>query len=130
MNAFFVPAAAIVGIFLLNILKRYSPLFAATAQIALTALVLVSVFGSIKNIFGDVGAMLYETGVNGMGLEVMLKVFGLLLIGGTVSDICRDSGETALANAVELFTRVLSVACVLPTFSAVVKIALEFFSGE
>ena len=64
---------------------------------------------------------------SGMGeissyLKIMFKVLGIALITQIISDICRDSGESALAGQTEVAAKILIVTLILPLLQAVVEV--------
>ena len=52
----------------------------------------------------------------------MLKVLVIALVTQIVSDMCRDSGESALAGQTETAAKIMIVAVVLPLIQAVLKV--------
>lgn len=125
-----VAAIAVLGVILSAVLKRYAPMYVLPAEIALVIFVFVLGLSEIKDIAGEAYSLFFDTGVSETGLKTLLKIFGLLCVGTVTSDICRDASEGAVADTVELFTKTAAVLAAFPAFSAVIKIALEFFSGE
>lgn len=55
-------------------------------------------------------------------LKIMFKVLGIALITQIISDLCRDSGESALASQTEVAAKIFIVALILPLLQAVVKV--------
>lgn len=129
MTALGVLAAALFGVFVLAVLKRYSPNIAAIAEAALVLFILFCVFKNFKDVFSEAGAILGETEISAGGIKIMLKIFGLLSAGALVSDICRDNSESALGSACDLFVRVLAAIAAMPVFISVIKVALEYLQN-
>lgn len=129
MTALGVLAAALFGVFVLAVLKRYSPNIAAIAEAALVLFILFCVFKNFKEVFSEAEAILGETEISAGGIKIMLKIFGLLSAGALVSDICRDNSESALGSACDLFVRVLAAIAAMPVFISVIKVALEYLQN-
>ena len=55
-------------------------------------------------------------------LKIMFKVLGVALLAQTVADLCRDSGESALAGQTETAAKILIVVMILPLLSAVTEV--------
>lgn len=130
MSSLAVAALAVFGVLVSAVLKRYAPTYALVFEAALAVFVFISAFSGVKDAVSDAYTLFFGTGISDTGLKIILKVFGLLCVGTLAADICRDASESAVADAVELFTKTVAVLTAFPAFSAVVKIALEFFSGE
>lgn len=129
MTALGVLAAALFGVFVLAVLKRYSPNIAAIAEAALVLFILFCIFKNFKEVFSEAEAILGETEISAGGIKIMLKIFGLLSAGALVSDICRDNSESALGSACDLFVRVLAAIAAMPVFISVIKVALEYLQN-
>ncbi len=129
MTALGVLAAALFGVFVLAVLKRYSPNIAVIAEAALVLFILFCVFKNFKEVFSEAEAILGETEISAGGIKIMLKIFGLLSAGALVSDICRDNSESALGSACDLFVRVLAAIAAMPVFISVIKVALEYLQN-
>jgi len=55
-------------------------------------------------------------------IRLMLKVLAITLLTQLMSNLCRDSGETALAGVTELCAKAAVIALVLPVFESVITI--------
>ncbi len=54
-------------------------------------------------------------------VHLMLKTLGIAMISQFIADICRDSGESALAGQTEVVTKIIIIAMIMPLFEAVIK---------
>lgn len=52
----------------------------------------------------------------------MVKILGITLITQFIIDLCRDSGENALASQTEITSKILILIMVMPMFEAVMNI--------
>ncbi len=55
-------------------------------------------------------------------LRIMFKVLGIALITQVISDLCRDSGESALAGQTEVAAKIIIVSLILPLLQTVIKV--------
>jgi stage III sporulation protein AD len=55
-------------------------------------------------------------------ISLMLKILIISLLSQFVSDICRDSGENALANQSEIASKIIIIILTLPLFESVINI--------
>ncbi len=58
-------------------------------------------------------------------LPLMLKAVGISLVTSTSADICRDSGENAIASKVELLGKCEILALSLPLLTAMAELITE-----
>lgn len=119
---------AVAGIVFLVLLKRNAPSFAILGEITLVAITVLTVVPEIEKMLSLFDSFQELSTVSATALKIMLKVFGILAVGGVVSDICRDNGESAVAGVVELSMKILAISGALPVFTAVIEIASTFFN--
>ncbi len=111
-------AALIMGMFL----RRHNK----TVSLLLIMFACAAIFFESITSLSDIVASLNEL-ASGMGeissyLKIMFKVLGIALITQIISDICRDSGESALAGQTEVAAKILIVTLILPLLQAVVEV--------
>ncbi len=118
---------AVAGIVFLVLLKRNAPTFAILGEITLVLITILAIVPEIEKMISLFNSFQDISSVSGTSLKIMFKVFGILAVGGVVSDICRDNGESAVAGVVELSMKILAISGALPVFAAVIEIASTFF---
>lgn len=118
----------LAGVVLLFLLKHNAPSFAILGELTLVAIIVLAIVPEIKNLTSLFSSLQELSVVSEASLKIMLKAFGMLLVGAVVADICRDNGECAVAGVVELSVKILAISCALPVFTAVTEIALTFFN--
>lgn len=74
------------------------------------------------NTFREFG---HISGINFAYLELMGKILGTAFLAGLAADICKDSGENALAAKIELAGKVIIIVLSLPILKAVLNGLLE-----
>lgn len=119
---------AIAGVVFLLLLKRSAPNFAVVGEIALVAVVLLSIIPEIKTLLSVLEGFQDISSASSTAIKIMFKAFGILASGAIAADVCRDNGESAVAGVVELSVKILAISVALPVFTAVVEIASAFFN--
>lgn len=114
----------LAAVLLLILLKQSRPEYAFLLKMAVLLLVLLSLFGGIGTAVNEFSALWQTVGTDNALLKVMLKALGLALTAQIASDICKDSGENALASAVELAGKLGIVLMALPVAAELVEICL------
>ena len=110
--------ALVFGIFL----KQYNKTAALLITLVSSVLIFWQAASSLADIMGElksITAGLLETAAN---MKNMFKVLVIALVTQIVSDMCRDSGESALAGQTETAAKIMIVAVVLPLIQAVLKV--------
>ena len=120
---------SIAGVILIAILKNSFSSYAVIARIALVCLIILSIVPQMNEIINMLHRIEFNEYFSSEAISVMLKMFAILTVGAVASDICRDNGENAVANGVDLSVKILAISCGLPVFSAVINVAISFFNG-
>ncbi len=64
-------------------------------------------------------------GVNGEFLGILIKITGISFLTEFASSVCKDAGETAIANKVDLSGKVIIVAISIPIISALLETLIK-----
>lgn len=120
---------AIVGVVLIALLKNSGSSYNILLQIGVMAVILISVIPDIKALLSSVNDIGIADDVSMESMKIMMKIFSVLTVGTLCADVCRDNGESAIADAVELSSKVIAVGCAIPVITAVVSIAVSFLKG-
>lgn len=94
-------------------------------SIGVCVLVMVSVCAYLTPVAEQINALFKKTQLDYQYLETLWKSIGICYLTGIASDVCRDSGEGALASVAELWGRVTLLLLMLP----MAKTLLEIMTG-
>lgn len=122
-------ACALVGLFLLLLLRSRSPAFALALQISLFALLVVAMLPEAKELYERCTSLVSLSTVDTSLFSAMLKAFGILTLGGITADLCRDNSEGAIADLVEIAVKLLALCAAFPVIAGVVEAALSFLGN-
>lgn len=111
-------AALILGMFL----RRHNKTVSLLLIMFACAAVFFESISSLSEIVDSLNELASGMGEISSYLKVMFKVLGIALITQIISDICRDSGESALAGQTEVAAKILIVTLILPLLQAVVEV--------
>lgn len=118
-----------MGVVLISLLKNSGSAYSALVQIGVMCVILISVIPDIRSLMSSVNDMGIAEDVSMESIKIMIKIFSVLTVGAFCSDICRDNGESAIADTVELSSKVIAVGCAMPVITAVVSVAVSFLKG-
>ena len=111
-------AALILGMFL----RRHNKTVSLLLIMFACAAVFFESISSLSEIVDSLNELASGMGEISSYLKIMFKVLGIALITQIISDICRDSGESALAGQTEVAANILIVTLILPLLQAVVEV--------
>lgn len=111
-------ALCIIGAVLATLLKQYCREQAVFSSIAVCVMVVTAVITCISPVAEKMELLFAQTQLSQEYLRTLWKAVGICYITGIAADICRDSGEQALASVAELWGRVSLLLLSLPMIDA------------
>ena len=104
------------------IMRQYKSEYAVITAIAAAAVIYGAVFGQFGQIIDFLSELSSRIENGGAYLSVLLKCFAAAVITEIGCDICRDSGETALAAKLQTAGKTAIVVMAIPLFREVLAI--------
>jgi len=96
-----------------------------TAAITLSILVGATIFLMMLTKIGTIIDILQQladrANVNQFYLATILKIIGIAYIAEFGSQMCKDSGETAIASKIEFAAKILIMILAIPIFAAILE---------
>ncbi len=116
---------AFLAVIIILILKQYRPEFAMYTSIIAGALILFLSIGKLDSIIQLLNTIATKTQGNGQFLGVLLKMTGIAFLTEFAVSVCKDSGETAIANKVDLGGKIIIVAISVPIISTLLETIIK-----
>lgn len=116
---------AFLALIIILILKQYKPEYAIYVSILGGLLILLMSLGKLDGIIGLLNNIATSTKVNGQFLAILLKITGIAFLTEFAVSICKDSGETAIANKVDLGGKVIIIAISVPIISELLETVVK-----
>lgn len=105
---------AIAGAVLSQLLRQYRPELAIAIPILTSVFVIgmcVPYLGAVLEMFEDIAQ---RAGIELEHMKIVLKITGVAYICQFAADICRDSGEGAIAGKIELGGKIVIITLSMP----------------
>lgn len=112
---------ALVTVFIALLLKQYKPEFVVYISIIAGILIFSIILPKLSAIIELLDDFNSKLGVNSQFLGILLKIMGIAYISEFATNICKDSGETAIASKVELGAKILIIAMSIPILGTVIE---------
>jgi len=128
MNIVSFCGTAIIVCVLALVLRRQKPEMSLLITIAAGAVLFFIIIDSLIPALNAIGNIVENTGAEEY-IEAVFKAFGICLVTGIGSEICKDAGQNAVAGYIETAGRVSILIVSLPMLSAVLSSAAEIISG-
>lgn len=117
-----IAALSLCAVILINVVKSFKPEFGVLTAVACSVLILFFLLDSIKYAFAYI-ANLYaglETGKT--YFPIIIKVLAIAYITEFTSQLCKDTGETAIASKVELGGKIIIFCVAIPVFTSILNL--------
>ncbi|MCI8818478.1 MAG: stage III sporulation protein AD [Oscillibacter sp.] len=115
----------VVAALLSLVVRRGSPESALLLTLGATAVVVLSLAGSLESLMEFLGRLIEESGLSRELFVPLYKTVGIALVVKLGSSLCRDAGESALSSVVETAGAVCALLAALPLLRAVLALLLE-----
>ncbi len=112
---------AIISLFIVLLLKQYKPEFVVHISIIAGILMFSIIVPKFSAILELLNSLADKLGANAQFFSILLKITGIAYISEFASNICKDSGETAIASKVELGAKIIIIAMSIPILGAVLE---------
>lgn len=116
---------AFASVFIIVLLKQYKPEFVVHISILAGILIFLMILPKLSAILELLNNFTEKLGVNSQFFGILLKITGIAYLAEFASNICKDSGETAIATKVELGAKVIIIAMSIPILGAVLETIIE-----
>lgn len=120
-SAILVVVALVISILLRQYGKKE---IALMVQIAAGGIVMISVILQITDIVTQLTDLANHIGLNISYIKLLIKVLGICIITQFVCEICKDSGESALASQIEFAGKIVVVGLMLPLLKSIISLVV------
>jgi len=115
----------IMALIIIIILKQYKPEFAVyTSIIAGIAILLLSLsqMSGVINLLKDISS---RANISSEFLGIILKITGIAILTEFAVSICQDSGESAIANKIDIGGKIMIITMSIPIISSLLETILK-----
>ena len=107
------------------ILKQYKPEFALYISLISGIIIIFLVFDKLGNIINLLKNISSKSGVNSEFLKLLLKMTGIAFVTEFAINICKDSGEGAIASKIEIGSKIIIISMSIPIISNLLEVILK-----
>jgi stage III sporulation protein AD len=129
MDIFRIAAVGICGVMIAAVVKGYKPEFATYVVIATVLVIFTMVIFKLTSVFEFLGEIYNQISYGKSFFPIILKVLAVAYIADFTAQICKDSGETAIASKVELAGKVMIFYLAIPVMVSVMELINKMLPG-
>lgn len=115
----------LVALILIIIIKQYRPEFAIYISIISGIIIFFYAIDKLTNIIDLLKQICNQSGVNNKYLGILIKMTGIAFLAEFAISICKDAGESSLANKVELGSKAIVISMSIPIIHNLLEIILN-----
>lgn len=115
----------LIALIIIIILKQYKPEFVIYISLIAGAIILFLVMDKLTGIIGILSNLSNKAGINSEFLGILLKITGIAFLTEFAVSICNDSGETAIANKIDLGGKIIIIAISIPIISSLLELMIK-----
>ncbi len=109
--------------------RAYRPELSLQIGVAAGLMLLIYALGEVGGAFAELSSYVERFGIPASYIAAMLKVTGIVYLIQFAAEVCRDSGENAVAAKTELAGRVMILVVCLPVIKTVFELIVELAGG-
>ena len=128
MDLFQAVSVGMVGAVLALMLKEWKPELSVAVSIATGIFLLFGVFEELREVFSEFSGLMERGGVDLRYFQIVVKIIGISYLAQFGSSICRDSGQSAIAEKIELAGKAAVVSLTLPILIAFLEFVIQALS--
>ena len=118
-------AIGFIAIITIIIIKQYRPEFAIYISIIAGIFMLYIAMDKLNGIVSLLQSISEKAGINHVFLEILLKITGIAFLSEFAINICKDTGDSAIASKVELGSKIIIISMSIPIISSLMELILN-----
>ena len=115
----------LIGLIIIIIMKQYKPDFVIYVSLIVGTIILFMIMDKLNGIIGILTSLSNKASINSEFLVILLKITGIAFLTEFAVSICNDSGETAIANKIDLGGKIIIIAISIPIISALLELIIK-----
>ena len=115
----------LIALVIILILKQYKPEYAIYVSLIAGIIILTLSLGQLSGIINLLKDISSKANINTKLLSLLLKITGISFLTEFAVSVSKDSGETAIANKIDLGGKVLIIVISMPIITALLEIVLK-----
>lgn len=115
----------LTALIIIIILKQYKPEFAVYTSIIAGIFILLLSLSQISGIINLLKDISSKANINSQFLGIILKITGIAILTEFAVSICQDSGESAIANKIDIGGKIMIITLSLPIISSLLETILK-----
>ena len=115
----------LVALIIIVILKQYRPEFAMYVSLSAGVIIFALIFTKLSGIIELLKNLSSKASINNQFITLLIKITGIAILTEFAVSICKDTGETAIANKVDLGGKVIIISMSIPIMCSLLETIVQ-----
>ena len=115
----------LISLIIVIILKQYKPEFVIYVSLIAGAIIIYFVLDKLSNIINMIKEIANNASINSSFILILLKITGIAILTEYAVSICKDLGESAIGNKIELGSKVIIISMSIPIISSLLEVIMK-----
>ena len=115
----------LIALIIIVMLKQYKPEFVIYVSLIAGTLILFIVVDKLTGIINLLQSLASKASINTEFLTLLIKITGIAFLSEFAVSICKDAGEVAIANKMEIGAKIIIISMSIPIISSLLEIILK-----
>jgi stage III sporulation protein AD len=115
----------LIAVIIIVIVRQYKPEFTLYISLLAGAIILFLVMDKLSEIINLLESLSNKTSINNEFLKLLIKITGIAFLTEFAVSICKDTGENAIANKVDMGGKIIIVSMSIPIISSLLETIVE-----
>ena len=111
----------LIALIIIMILRQYKPEFVIYISLIAGALILYFIMNRLSGLINLLINLSSKISNGNAFLEILIKITGIAFLTEFAVSICKDSGESAIANKIDLGGKVIIISMSIPIISSLLQ---------
>ena len=115
----------IIALIIIIIIKQYRPEFTRYVSLIAGAIILMLIMDKLSAIISLLTSLSSKTAINNEFLVLLIKITGIAFLTEFAVSICKDAGESAIANKVDMGGKVIIISMSIPIIASLLETVVK-----
>lgn len=115
----------LISLIIIIIIRQYKPEFTLYVSLLAGSIILLFLMDKISGIVDILTSLSNKASIDSEFLTLLIKITGIAFLTEFAVSICKDTGETAIANKVDMGGKVIIVSMSIPIISSLLETVLQ-----
>ena len=115
----------LIALIIIIIVRQYKPEFTLYVSLLAGAIILMFLMDKLDAIISLLTTLSNKTAIYNEFLVLLIKITGIAFLTEFAVSVCKDSGESAIANKIDMGGKVIIVSMSIPIISSLLETVVE-----